>query len=181
MLWRVDTRRPLLFFPELHSFRNECLGYSRMAGAAAQTLFRTLPSDHWSAIFQFACAQRRWQEIVCKCGAGPRRTRPLRPQIQAIRTISWGHFSGRTGFLARRQVGHLCFLSRQDSLAQSRGRQRSLATNLPAGFSRPAPLVSRRHPDRLCGYPARPALSDVCDLCSRVVRPRECSRKTFAR
>jgi predicted Ser/Thr protein kinase len=108
--------------------------------------------------------QRRWQETVCKCAAGPRRTGPLRPEIQAIRALSCGDFSGRNGLLAGWQVGRLCFLSRAHSLAQPRGRQRALATILPAGRSRPAPLVSRRYPDRVCRYPARPALEDVSDL-----------------
>src|SRR5208282_841028 len=156
MLWCMDAGRPLLFFPELNCFWSECLGDARTSGVVSSAFFRTLPADHRSALVRKPGAQRRWQETVCECVAGPRRTRPLRPQVQAIRTISCGDIGGRTGVLAGWQVDHLCFLSRSHTLAQPRGRQRSPATNLSAGLGRAASLVSRRNPDRLRGWPGRP-------------------------
>src|SRR5580692_10095187 len=99
MLRCMDAGRPLLFFPELNSFWSECLGDARTSGTVSSAFFRTFPVDYGSAVVPKSGAQCRWQETVCKCIAGPRRTCPLRPQVQAVRAISCRDIRGRTGVL----------------------------------------------------------------------------------
>src|SRR5713226_398385 len=122
MLWRVESRRPLLFLPRLHTRRMESLGPARIYRHYSKTVFHSLPTDYGSFVLWLPGTQPGRQETLYGWPTGPGRARPLRRSISSVRAVPFRHLGRGTGLLTGRQVGHLCVLSRLCAVAQSRGR-----------------------------------------------------------
>lgn len=91
MLRHLDTRREILLIPVNALGQNGYLGYSRKRKPSPQTPSSANPVDSRASEFLWTRLERRRQAPLRDRCAAARRARPLRRQIRAVRTLSFGN------------------------------------------------------------------------------------------
>ena len=161
MLWCMDAGRPLLFFPEPRRLPE--------ANVWAMREPTGLFHRHSSAPFQLTTGPLSFESLVPSADGKKLFVSALQGRGELVRydpdpSNSCRFLRGyrRANWTSRGTAsGSHMFPILIAHFGAAGGRQRSIATNLSAGFGRPAPLVSRRYPDRLCW------LASPAGLCRR--------------